>query len=142
MPSDERPGTLRMNTSHEGGTDDRLHVAPRVVAIPCVSFAKATPTIPHKLTEHDRKPLHEALEIAERRGIVVETELLQGNPAYEIVTYADTIDADLIVVGSCGHGAVASAAIGSVSRGVLLESRRPVLVVRGPNVAAEAGVPA
>src|SRR6266516_2278368 len=119
-----------------------LHIAPRVDAIPCVSFAMATPTIPHKLSERDRKPLHEALEIAEEKGIVVETELLQGNPAEEIVTYADTIDADLIVVGSRGHGAVASALIGSVSRGVLHESRRPVLIVRGAHVAAEVGVPA
>jgi nucleotide-binding universal stress UspA family protein len=119
-----------------------LHVAPRVDAIPCVSFAMAMPTIPHKLSEHDRKPLHEALEIAEDKSILVETVLLQGNPADEIVTYADTIDADLIVVGSRGHSAVASALIGSVSRSVLHESRRPVLLVRGTHVAVEAGVAA
>jgi len=119
-----------------------VHVAPRVDAMPCASFAVITPTIPHKLTEHDREPLIDAVEIAEGKGVEVETELLTGNPADEIVAFADTIDADLIVVGSRGHGAVASALIGSVSRGVLHESRRPVLVVRGTHVAAEAGVPA
>ena len=118
-----------------------LHVAPRVDAISCFGFVIGTPKIPHKLSEHDRKPLHEALQIAEEKSILVETALLQGNPADEIVTYADTIDADLIVVGSRGHNAVASALIGSVSRSVLHESRRPV-VVRGTHVAAEAGVQA
>ena len=59
------------------------------------------------------------------------TRLLRGDPADEIVAYADTVDADLIVVGSRGHGAVASALLGSVSRGILREARRPVLVVRG-----------
>jgi len=119
-----------------------LHVAPSMDAMPYAGFAVITPAIPHELSEHDRKPLNAAVEIAEEKGIVVETELLKGNPADEIVAFADTIDADLIVVGSRGHGAVASALIGSVSRGVLHESRRPVLVVRGTHVAAEAVVPA
>jgi len=119
-----------------------LHVTPRVDAMPCASFAVITPSILHELTEQDREPLNEAVEIADGRGVDVETELLMGNPADEIVAFADTIDADLIVVGSRGHGAVASALIGSVSRGVLHESRRPVLVVRGTHVAVGAGVPA
>ena len=40
------------------------------------------------------------------------TRLLRGDPADEIVAYADTVDADLIVVGSRGHGAVTSVAAG------------------------------
>ncbi len=59
------------------------------------------------------------------------THLLVGDAAREIAAYADSQDADMIVVGSRGHGAIASALLGSVSRGVLRESKRPVLVVRG-----------
>jgi nucleotide-binding universal stress UspA family protein len=65
--------------------------------------------------------------------------MLRGETADEIVAYADTIDADLIVVGSRGHGAIASALLGSVSRGVLHEARRPVLVVRGTRVPEAVG---
>jgi nucleotide-binding universal stress UspA family protein len=56
---------------------------------------------------------------------------LIGDTVDEIVAYADNIDADLTVVGSRGRGPIASALFGSVSRGVLAESKRPVLVSRG-----------
>lgn len=90
--------------------------------------------IPHQVNEADRKPLEEALELAREQNVLAHEKLLAGLPADEIVTYADTIDADLIVVGSHGRGAVASVLLGSISRGVLHEARRPVLVVRGAPV--------
>jgi nucleotide-binding universal stress UspA family protein len=75
--------------------------------------------------------LREAAEPAESKGLEVTCEVLMGSAADEIVAYADSIDADLIVVGSRGRGALTSALLGSVSKGVLHESRRPTLVVRG-----------
>jgi nucleotide-binding universal stress UspA family protein len=124
----------------QGATPFIVHVAPAVEVLPYASFGVAAPTIPHEPDEEDRAPLKHAVEIAARKGLDAKTELLVGNPADEIVAFADTIDADLIVVGSRGYGAIASVMLGSVSRGVLHESRRPVLVVRGAHVAAEAAV--
>jgi nucleotide-binding universal stress UspA family protein len=118
-----------------------VHVIAGVDVLPPAGFGvTVAPSVPHALTEEDRLPLDEALQIAAEQGIEARTELLVGHPAAEIVTYADTVDADLIVVGSRGHGTLASALLGSVSRGVLHDSRRPVLVVRGTEVHAEAGV--
>ena len=106
-----------------------VHVAPALDVVPMSGFGMPVAQ-PHPLNAHDRAALDDAAKLAEEAGISVRTELLTGNPIDEIVAYADSVDADLIVVGSRGHGAVASALLGSVSQGVLHEARRPVLIFR------------
>lgn len=107
-----------------------VHVAPALDVVPSPGFGW-TAGVPHEVTDYDWSPLNEAMDLAKERGIEARTAMLRGDVVDEIVAYADTIDAELIVVGSRGHGAIASALLGSVSRGVLHEARRPVLVVRG-----------
>jgi len=107
------------------------HVVPTVDVLPTSLFGYGFGAIPHELTDDDGASLVQAAELAAEHGVPVETLVLRGNTVDEIVACADSLDVDLIVVGSRGHGALASALLGSVSRGVLRESRRPVLVVRG-----------
>lgn len=106
-----------------------VHVAPLLDVHPW-SGVGVTSAFPHDLTDEDRAPLVDAEKLAGERGIAVQSQLLRGDPIDEIVAFADSEDADMIVIGSRGHGAVASALLGSVSLGVMHESRRPVLVVR------------
>jgi len=106
------------------------HVAPRYDALPPHAFGMSGARH-HELSEADREPLVNAAASAESSGVRATTELLVGDPANEIVAYADSVDADVIVVGSRGHGTLAGTFLGSVSRGVLREARRPVLVVPG-----------
>jgi nucleotide-binding universal stress UspA family protein len=87
--------------------------------------------IPAELRLRRAMALHEAAQLAAERGVQSTFEVLEGNPTDEIVAYADSIDADLVVIGSRRRGALAGALLGSVSRDVVRESRRPVLVVKG-----------
>lgn len=108
-----------------------VHVAPAADVLPVAGFAMAGPvSVPHELAEADRSSLDEAVLLAEERGIDAQTKLLAGDPAHQIVVYADEIDADLIVVGSRGLGKIGSALLGSVSHKLLHEAKRPVMVVR------------
>ena len=115
-----------------------VHVVPLVDIVPAAGLAPIGGAFLHELSEHDRMLLVEAADAAAEEGIVATTVLLRGDTVDEIVAYADSHDVDLIVVGSRGRGAIAGTLLGSVSRGVLRESRRSVLVVRSTPVTAHA----
>jgi nucleotide-binding universal stress UspA family protein len=55
--------------------------------------------------------------------------LVTGSPAQAIRDAADREDAELVVVGSRGRGGLRSAVLGSVSRDLAAQARRPVVVV-------------
>lgn len=57
------------------------------------------------------------------------TAVLSGSPAHTIVKYAEEQQADLIVIGSHGRGAVSRLLLGSVAERVLHLAGRPVFVV-------------
>ena len=63
-------------------------------------------------------------------GIHASTEVLFGNPAHGIVTAASTKRADLIVMGTHGHGPIAHVVMGNVAERVVRTAPCPVLTVR------------
>ena len=115
-----------------------VHVVPALDVVPSTGFGIGG-AFPHEPSKHDHVLLEEAAAVATEHGVFSTTAMLRGDTVDEIVAYADSHDVDLIVVGSRGHGAIAGALLGSVSRGVLGESKRPVLIVRAATVAAPGG---
>ncbi|MET0938124.1 MAG: universal stress protein [Gaiellaceae bacterium] len=118
-----------------------VHVVPRLDVIPITAFGMGAGARPHEVSEEDRQLLVEAKAVAEQHGVRATAKLLIGDAVDEIVACADNLDVDLIVIGSRGHGTLTSALLGSVSRGVLSESRRPVAIVRGLHVVPVCAAP-
>jgi nucleotide-binding universal stress UspA family protein len=65
-------------------------------------------------------------------GIKVTLHEPTGTVAEEILNQADELNADLIVMGTHGHGAMYNLLVGSATKGVLKHSTRPVLLVPAP----------
>ena len=62
-------------------------------------------------------------------GVDADALLVQGYTVDTVFAEADRLKADLIVLGSHGHGGLYKALVGSVSEAVLKRTRIPVLVV-------------
>jgi nucleotide-binding universal stress UspA family protein len=77
-----------------------------------------------------RLAVAQAVETATRAGIEADAEILEGDPADELLSLADNRDVDLIVVGSRGHGPLAGAVLGSVSQSVSQHASRTVVVAK------------
>ena len=116
-----------------------VHVVPKLDIVPATGFGGMGGAFPHEPSEHDHVLLEDAAAVASEHGIVSTTAMLRGDTVDEIVAYADSHDVDLIVVGSRGHGAIAGTLLGSVSLGLLGESKRPILIVKAATVAAPVG---
>ncbi len=72
--------------------------------------------------------------VAERegRGATLHKVLREDSPWRAVISTADTIDAELIVIGTHGRRGLARALLGSVAENVIRMASRPVLTIHGP----------
>jgi len=75
------------------------------------------------------RELSQAQDAVSHARVPCVTTSLYGSPAREIVSHAEKIGADLIVIGTHGRGGIAHAVLGSVAERVVQKAKRPVLSV-------------
>lgn len=78
--------------------------------------------------------LHNARQAFARTRAEVSSETLRGRAATRILERAREVEADLIIVGSRGHGTIASMVLGSVGAEVADLADCPVLVARAAHL--------
>jgi nucleotide-binding universal stress UspA family protein len=70
-----------------------------------------------------------AVRLARARGVEATPHVAVGETVHAICTTAEQLDVDLVVVGTRRRCRLTAALLGSVSRGVVVECRRPVTIV-------------
>lgn len=82
-----------------------------------------------KLQKNSEELLDLIIQKYDFGNILVEKEVLVGDPYSEIIDIADKEDFDLIVMGNRGYSKIKSFFVGSVTQRVIAESKCPVLVI-------------
>lgn len=87
-----------------------------------------------------RAYLDKKIDELRSQGIGAGSELARGDPASQILDFAERGDIRLIAISSHGCGGVSRWPLGSIARRVLAKSHTPVLLIRtgGPKSALEA----
>ena len=88
-------------------------------------------TLKEQLIVEGKKATDYVENIGRTANVRVESTILEGNPANEIIDFAEKNDIDLIVMGTHGKTGTQRFLIGSVSDNVVRHSERAVLVARG-----------
>ncbi len=69
--------------------------------------------------------------IAKRKSIRVDFKIIESNNSVKAITsYAKSKNIDLIIMGSSGRGKFDKVLLGSVSNGVMLKAKCPVLIIK------------
>jgi nucleotide-binding universal stress UspA family protein len=124
---------LRMACAIARGTPAKIslvHVVADVWRQPWVAEAGIEIAGLQREMDDDAHKRLEALAAEEEfRGVPVQPVVLIGAPPVEVANYVDTQGADLMVVGTHGHGPVRRFLLGSVAERLIRMARCPVLAV-------------
>jgi nucleotide-binding universal stress UspA family protein len=105
------------------------YVVPRLL-LPPDAYGLTVAEVEAEHRTHADEVLRQARAELGEAGAAAEVSVLQGPPAEALVEAAAATEADLVVLGSHGRGAVARVLLGSTTDRVVHLCPRPVLVVR------------
>lgn len=106
-----------------------LHVHPALPYARAVAWAGKEAV--HKYYEDESTAVLDAASNAlASSGASIARVMRVGDPAHEICKYASEWHADLIAMGTKGHGALAAVLLGSVAQKVIATSAIPVLLLQ------------
>jgi nucleotide-binding universal stress UspA family protein len=111
----------------------------KLLLLQCPSFQEVTSQMyPYEVT-YQSDIMEKEKKNLEAQGFEVSTKISPGNAKREINRIAQEEDIPLVIVGSRGHSLIGGAFLGGVASEVILNSRKPVLIMR-LEVAPERGL--
>lgn len=136
--SDSTPGVLDAAAAQAKAFGASLHLVHVLEPEPAYTAYGFTPDefpAMHVFQEEARKRATKRLEELAAKVPGSTPKLIEGSPLHGVLDYVKSVGADLVVLGSHGHGMVASLLLGSVAEGMVRKAVVPTMVVPAGNEA-------
>ncbi|MGA0845304.1 MAG: universal stress protein [Luteolibacter sp.] len=134
--SNASPGVLEMATRIAEAFAAKLCLFHVVEPEPSYTAYGFTPDEFPALHAYQEEAKHRAADKLEKLHTEVKKKLpdsvcqvAEGSPLHALLDYSRELNADLVVLGSHGHGAIASLLLGSVADGMVRKAAVPTLIV-------------
>lgn len=114
-----------------GAAVDLLHVMETVPPGALLSYISLN-DLKKSMHEEAEKHLEELTSKWQDYAFPVKKIIVEGHPFVEIIKHAKDSNADMIIMGTHGRGAIAHMLLGSVAEKVVRKAPCPVLTVRHP----------
>jgi nucleotide-binding universal stress UspA family protein len=106
-------------------------VALSVAELPeVVAMVDEVDSIRQNADDYFRKIGQAAIEFAKTRGVALRSVVVRGHAAEEIIRFAESEDANLVVLGRQGHSRIARFFLGSTTDRVSEHCRCAVMIVK------------
>lgn len=126
---------VRMAASNQSHLKSKIYamlVLPNAPRNTFTDFIPAPPITQSKDWKELRERIFYVIEKdCAEAGIPLETKEAYGDPADELIAFAEREEIDVIIIGSTGKGFIKRNVLGSVSNKVVKNARCSVYVVRG-----------
>ena len=130
--SDSTPVVIDAAVQMAGAFGAKLHVIHVLEPEPAYTAYGFTPDefpAMHLFQEEARKRAAKRLEELTVPLSDVTVKLIEGSPLLGVLDYVKASNADLVMVGTHGHGVVASLLLGSVAEGMVRKAEVPTMVI-------------
>jgi len=115
--------------AYHGATLHALHVA-NTASLSDLPAEAGWENVTEALHSEGESALATVESRADDHDIPVESEILEGSPAQEILGYAEAANCDIVVMGTHGRTGVDRLLLGSVAERVVRSSPVPVVTIR------------
>lgn len=123
-----------------GGTIYAVHVVPIAYlssinedsfsSVNLAPYWESIPSIQEAWVKQGQQAVNYIKDFGDMKGIIVKNVLLEGDPANELIRYAEEEKIDIVIMGTHGNTGLNRLLLGSVAGNVVRHSKVPVMVVR------------
>ena len=87
-------------------------------------------SIEEAFQKHGHQALDYVKDLGNIKGVNVESVMLEGNPADELIRYAEENKMDIVIMSTLGKSGIDRFILGSVTENILRHSKVPVMVMK------------